>query len=679
MLAGGEPTEGKGDGDVGSLAAGKDAMPACGLPSCAATGTKRCTACKAMYYCSQAHQRSHWKVHKVGCRGSKAKRASVKGGEGGGGRTYPEGKDAEERGSGAAGGACPAAQKLYDDDMRDDAGAPEERTTRARHEMLRGRMEDFGIQTALIFALGGNYAPYDDNAVKLALSAPGLDVNMRLKEGRTVLWGQCSVGRSRNVALLLADARVDPNLAESTNEATPLYAAASQGADRCVEVLLADLRVNVNQGDSDGDGPLYIAADHGRVRCLELLLADPRVNVNQVGSNFSSPTVRVSASLVSLSMGTSAPCTMSTRPCWGSTPLYTAAKMGRDRCVELLVANPHVIVDLVDSYGHSPLYIAANMGEDGCVALLLADPRVDVNLAGSDGATPLYTAANQGRDRCVELLLADPRVDVNPRVDGTSLLCTAVNRGSVRCVELLLADPRGDVNQANWEGISPLHAAANLGRFLCLELLLADERIDVCRTNTAGETPLAHACFQLRNSIGQVGAPDSINPARCFVRILQSRRVTDQCLRDTIAGWKPFVPTDQCCCERLSPEQQTAQLVIPVLEAQLAGERRWCAYCLTLTPDKDIDLCSQCHQVGYCRPLNKMQLRRMPHEEQERRRKVHCQTLHWHAEGGHKKDCKRRRRRRRRRRKKRRRKRKTRRRGVGIMVRPEGAGGTVRR
>ena len=36
-----------------------------------------------------------------------------------------------------------------------------------------------------------------------------------------------------------------------------------------------------------------------------------------------------------------------------------------------------------------------------------------------------------------------------------------------------------------------------------------------------------------------------------------------------------------------------------------------------------------------------MQLRRMPHDEQERRRKVHCQTLHWKAEGGHKKDCKR--------------------------------------
>ena len=81
-----------------------------------------------------------------------------------------------------------------------------------------------------------------------------------------------------------------------------------------------------------------------------------------------------------------------------------------------------------------------------------------------------------------------------------------------------------------------------------------------------------------------------------------------------------------------------AQMVLPVLKAEAEGEKRWCAWCSKLTPDKDIDLCSQCHQVGYCRPLNKMQLRRMPYEEQERRRATNCQHLHWKA--GHKHVCK---------------------------------------
>ena len=43
--------------------------------------------------------------------------------------------------------------------------------------------------------------------------------------------------------------------------------------------------------------------------------------------------------------------------------------------------------------------------------------------------------------------------------------------------------------------------------------------------------------------------------------------------------------------------------------------------------------------MGYCRPPNKMQLRRMPHEAQARRRAEHqCQKLH--RKTGHKKDCK---------------------------------------
>ena len=81
------------------------------------------------------------------------------------------------------------------------AGRPAgERTTRARHDVLRGRMDEdefdvrvldfaasFGGRmevvgakgwSALDFALGTTGDPYDEDAVKLALSAPGLDVNV---------------------------------------------------------------------------------------------------------------------------------------------------------------------------------------------------------------------------------------------------------------------------------------------------------------------------------------------------------------------------------------------------------------------------------------------------------------------------------------------------------------------
>ena len=74
-----------GGGSGGKAANGKDAAPQCGFPSCEATGSKRCTACNAIYYCSQAHQRSHWKVHKVECRGTQAKVKRASKGEAAGG------------------------------------------------------------------------------------------------------------------------------------------------------------------------------------------------------------------------------------------------------------------------------------------------------------------------------------------------------------------------------------------------------------------------------------------------------------------------------------------------------------------------------------------------------------------------------------------------------------------
>jgi hypothetical protein len=88
-----------------------------------------------------------------------------------------------------------------------------------------------------------------------------------------------------------------------------------------------------------------------------------------------------------------------------------------------------------------------------------------------------------------------------------------------------------------------------------------------------------------------------------------------------------------------------ALLIMPVLEAELQGEHRWCAYCLKLTPDRDLDKCARCNQVSYCRPLNRRQLEGghyssgMSTEEIERRQKeiADCQRLDWKAT--HKHEC----------------------------------------
>ena len=62
----------------------------CGFPGCSMAATKRCSACKGQWYCSQEHQRSDWKAHKVECKritkARKAAAASAGGAAGGVGR-----------------------------------------------------------------------------------------------------------------------------------------------------------------------------------------------------------------------------------------------------------------------------------------------------------------------------------------------------------------------------------------------------------------------------------------------------------------------------------------------------------------------------------------------------------------------------------------------------------------
>ena len=172
----------------------------CGLPSCGKKATSDCASCKTRGYCSKKHQHDDWKAHKVECkRITKARKAG-----GGGHAAAAEGKDAGDVGGG-------------------------EEPTPPRHITLRALMEEdgFDINTSpcgpddispIGFALGAGDDPIDEVAVKMVLDAPGLNIHLRSRLGRTVLAVQCSYGRSRNVELLLADGRIDPNLANEKEE-----------------------------------------------------------------------------------------------------------------------------------------------------------------------------------------------------------------------------------------------------------------------------------------------------------------------------------------------------------------------------------------------------------------------------------------------------------------------------
>ena len=244
----------------------------CGLSSCSEEAKRKCAACKSLGYCSREHQRSDWKTHK-----SKCQRIVT--------------AEAAASGEGAAGGGAPNGAPEGKDTGGGDGGeVVEQPTPVARHDTLRAMMEDdaFDINTtrcgprrriALDFALGEEDDPIDEDAMKLVLGAPGLDIHVTNSKGRTMMWVECGLGRSRNVELLLADGRIDPNQRSTDTESSPLCIAANQGRDLCVKLLLADPRVDPNLVDSRGFTPLNAAANAGRDGCVALLLADDRVDV----------------------------------------------------------------------------------------------------------------------------------------------------------------------------------------------------------------------------------------------------------------------------------------------------------------------------------------------------------------------------------------------------------------
>ena len=45
--------------------------------------------------------------------------------------------------------------------------------------------------------------------------------------------------------------------------------------------------------------------------------------------------------------------------------------------------------------------------------------------------------------------------------------------------------------------------------------------------------------------------------------------------------------------------QRGSDILLPIIEAEIRGQRRWCAGCMQLTLLTDLDICSGCHEVGY--------------------------------------------------------------------------------
>ena len=256
----------------------------------------------------------------------------------------------------------------------------------------------------------------------------------------------------------------------------------------------------------------------------------------------------------------------------------------------------------------------------------------------------------------VAALVAASSFDVNEtRVAGRLLpLHYTIRHEDAPCLEMLLGMDGANVNLRDGEKGMPLHVATAYGRSRCIELLLAAGADVNAEHSTANPvTPLFMACGAIAESMERFGTEDgrtgeaTDDPTRGLVLLLQSRNLTAQNLARTITMLRPVMPSEQQIVSAeeggkpLTKHQKGTRIALPVLEAEIRGERRWCAGCLRLTPDKDLPRCTGCLQVAYCLPPTKEQQHWMYHEERDRVLAMQCQMKHWKKKGGHKMNCKR--------------------------------------
>ena len=246
----------------------------------------------------------------------------------------------------------------------------------------------------------------------------------------------------------------------------------------------------------------------------------------------------------------------------GQTPLFTAAYVGNDVIVQLLLAHEDVDVNKAgQALGRTPLYIAAQLGLDMAVQLLLAHPAIKVEQASHKGTTPLLVAC-LANSTAAALALLDAKADPNRQwgttsdstplhlahqADNTELLAALVAAGGdvtvlyaplvAKCMlgdahaarglllETPMPEPSGATSGAEADGLPPLVLACLRGDVAAIlkhdDSTPDDDCPDACEAHADGMQPAFYFAVELGDAAvvaaTLTGAQSSLNERQIAV------------------------------------------------------------------------------------------------------------------------------------------------------------------
>ncbi len=181
----------------------------------------------------------------------------------------------------------------------------------------------------------------------------------------------------------------------------------------------------------------------------------------------------------------------------GNTALLWACKYKDKEMVELLLKQPHLIINLVNNSGTHPLIISLDENNsEEFILLLLSHPNIKVNYEDKDGLTVLMKLVLRQYSKAIGEVLKHSNLKINEKdKDGWTALMYACKIGNIDIVRNLLNYSSININEGNNSGYTALFRATEYNHLEVVKELLKHSDIDINKKDKDGWTALMLASF----------------------------------------------------------------------------------------------------------------------------------------------------------------------------------------